>query len=433
MAQLLLIGDDLTGTLDSAVAFACAGCCVIPTPDAQALEKELAGPAEVVAINANTRHLEPADAAHRVREFVGAARAAHVAMVCKKTDSVLRGNIGAELAAARKAAGASTLHFVPAFPAEARTTQGGVQYVDGVPVAKSAAGADPFEPVSTSNVAALIGQQSSDATVNVSRGLQASEAEGIAIYDAVSDADIDAIVAELLSSSAQPVQSSHPAQPPLTLAGCAGLTQALARSLKVAPAPELDTWHLGHLLVVCGSVHPTSLGQLAFAKAAGAPTWALTEAQKLDMSWLDTECGQCFAQEIKASWAQHELTLVDASAMSKSAQAPTEAQRTRVARNLGVLIARLSEGAKEVADAPTSLLVMGGDVLLAATEALGATSLNVRGLAADGVVVFELPRAGHKPLQIISKSGGFGSPDLFCRLAHSSNQAGRASRAPQIA
>ena len=79
-----------------------------------------------------------------------------VGCIYKKTDSALRGNIGAELAALLKASGARNLPFLPAFPQIGRTTKKGVHYIDGVPVNESPFGIDPFEPVRCAEVTKLI-------------------------------------------------------------------------------------------------------------------------------------------------------------------------------------------------------------------------------------------------------------------------------------
>ena len=77
--------------------------------------------------------------------------------IYKKTDSVLRGNIGAELSAALQASEAEYLAFVPSYPAMNRITKNGIHYVDEIPLSESIFGRDPFNPVTESDVAKLIG------------------------------------------------------------------------------------------------------------------------------------------------------------------------------------------------------------------------------------------------------------------------------------
>ena len=55
----------------------------------------------------------------------------------KKIDSALRGHPRDELLAAMEAIGATRALVAPAFPAEGRTTVGGRQHIDGVPLESS--------------------------------------------------------------------------------------------------------------------------------------------------------------------------------------------------------------------------------------------------------------------------------------------------------
>ncbi len=57
-----------------------------------------------------------------------------------------RVHIRAEIAAAFRASGRKWLVVAPAFPAEARITQEGRQYVHGVPVDQSTYAAHPHKP-----------------------------------------------------------------------------------------------------------------------------------------------------------------------------------------------------------------------------------------------------------------------------------------------
>lgn len=140
MTELLLIADDLTGALDGAVAFVAAGVEVYPLAGAGPSADELRCGARVVAVNAATRHLTPEDASSAVSKLVCAAREAGVRVVFKKTDSALRGNVGAELAAARDVLG-GTAHFVPAYPGSAVSPAGASTTWTACPWARAPLGA----------------------------------------------------------------------------------------------------------------------------------------------------------------------------------------------------------------------------------------------------------------------------------------------------
>ena len=111
-------------------------------------------------IDAETRHLPPSQAGAIVEGIVRRAVEQKVPYIYKKTDSALRGNVGAELGALLAASGEKALPFLPAYPQIDRCTRGGVHYIEGRPVAESVFGIDPFEPVRHSDIAGLIGAQS---------------------------------------------------------------------------------------------------------------------------------------------------------------------------------------------------------------------------------------------------------------------------------
>lgn len=143
MDRYLVLADDLTGAADAAVAL--AG----PALDAQVFLDFAAAAratAKVTSVDLNTRAMAQADAAATVARataaWVGSGR-----QVFKKVDSMLRGHIGAELAALcrglRVAHGQALVPpllciVAPAHPALGRTVDGGRLSVYGVPASAPA-------------------------------------------------------------------------------------------------------------------------------------------------------------------------------------------------------------------------------------------------------------------------------------------------------
>ena len=147
MLLLLIIADDFTGALDTGVQFAAYGAATrVMVKD----QVDFAScDAQVLVVDTETRHLPPEKAYQIVEELTRAACRAGIRYIYKKTDSALRGNIGAELAAVLQASNNRQLPFLPAFPQNGRTTRDGIHYVDGVPVTESPFGVDPFGPACT--------------------------------------------------------------------------------------------------------------------------------------------------------------------------------------------------------------------------------------------------------------------------------------------
>ena len=115
--KLLIVADDLTGGLDTGVQFTRQGITVRVVVDPDPSGKWTRTAAQVLVAVSETRHMPPGDAYETVYRIISAGRQAGIPYFYKKTDSALRGNIGAELGVALKASGAEVLSFLPAYPA----------------------------------------------------------------------------------------------------------------------------------------------------------------------------------------------------------------------------------------------------------------------------------------------------------------------------
>jgi D-threonate/D-erythronate kinase len=158
MSQVLVVADDLTGGNATGAMFARRGLRTVSVdPDPRHWD---AVPADVVVVNTDTRRAPPTVAADLVARVVHDFRPPPQLLV-KRVDTTLRGPVAAELAAALAARSAGCDRplcavAVPAYPGAGRTTVGGIHLVEGIPVADSPAGRDPFTPVPVSGVADLL-------------------------------------------------------------------------------------------------------------------------------------------------------------------------------------------------------------------------------------------------------------------------------------
>ena len=130
MLRLLMIADDFTGALDTGVQLAAHG---IPTQVVVGQADLSACSSTVLVVDTETRHLPAAKAAKAVEELTRSAVENGVGCIYKKTDSALRGNIGAELAALLKASGARNLPFLPVLSA---AVSPGRRFCAGISVCK---------------------------------------------------------------------------------------------------------------------------------------------------------------------------------------------------------------------------------------------------------------------------------------------------------
>lgn len=408
--KLLMIADDFTGALDAGVQFAKKGFSTRVLVHG----KEGLGDMEntdVLVVDAETRHKTPAEAYQVVYQIVKPAAAQGVSYLFKKTDSALRGNIGAELNAVLDAANGTTLHFLPAFPQINRTTVNGIHYIDGVPVKDSVFGADPFEPVKTSDVQKLIHQQCETPVRIIREGELPGELEekNIAVYDCTSDRSMEAMAERLTGGKG-----------PRLLAGCAGLAEILPRMMGLEntsrQAPKLPD----KFLVVCGSVNPITARQLDYAEKHGFVRIRLSPEQTLDENYFSGAEGKQWLNRIWEICSSSRRVIIDTNDLeednatqryAEQKEIPWEEIRTRIPVALGIIVENMVERGLD-----SSLLMTGGDTLLGCIHNMDDAQLTPVGEFAVGIVLSELVSRKNK-IHVFTKSGGFGEETLLTDMA----------------
>lgn len=150
--MIVVIADDLTGAAEI------AGLGWRHGLTAEILERdEEPSSAELVVYDANTRDCSAAEAARRVARIARRIRAHKPAWIYKKVDSVLRGNVLAEIVAMQKALGIERCLLVPANPAAGRVIKNGKYFIRGKPINQTDFRHDPAHPRRSSSVKELLG------------------------------------------------------------------------------------------------------------------------------------------------------------------------------------------------------------------------------------------------------------------------------------
>lgn len=152
MRRVLAIADDFTGAAEIAGIGRRYG---LPTR----LLRDRPPSVEdgLTVIDTDSRLLPPADAAAKVRAFVAGLGGENFDLIYKKTDSVLRGPILAELEALLQAFDRSAALLVPQNPSRGRTIRSGEYEIDGVALHATTFANDPQHPATSSNVLHLLG------------------------------------------------------------------------------------------------------------------------------------------------------------------------------------------------------------------------------------------------------------------------------------
>ena len=274
-----VIADDLTGACD-------VGAALLPWPRpvvVRALDAaaSAADADALVVVNTQSRTCAPDVAAARVHAALADVPAPQAGTLLKKIDTALRGQLGAEIDAAMDAVGAEIALVVAAIPEAGRTTVGGRQLVDGVPVDETAFARDPQNPVRDARVAAVIEATSRRRAGWAALGLDAAAAlarcradgASIVVGDAATDDDIRRWVVAARDAGVRVLVGST---------GLARAWRATCISGSAASGRSAVRRAEGGVLVVSGSAHPATATQLAHL--AGARGAAVTAIDAFDVT-----------------------------------------------------------------------------------------------------------------------------------------------------
>lgn len=414
MPKLLAIADDLTGANDVGVEFARRGIRVLVRPAVSAKTMSFADRLEVLVVSTESRHLDAATASDRVSEAVRLGAAAGATHFYKKTDSTMRGNIGAELEALLTATGCSLLPFIPAAPRLARTTLSGCQFVGERLLHESAFADDPIDPIRSSYIPTIIARQSR-ASVRVVEIAQLGQLEikggaaCIYAFDATSDDDLLQIGAWLERNRLL-----------AAVAGAAPFAGLLPQLLDFAREPLCAPRPGGPMLLVNGSLNAASLAQAACAEMEGFAAFTLPpESLVYDDESRASDGSRAFGEAIAGAKSAAAMgrdfllrSIASGDQLDRCLQLgdrlglrPKELH-LRVAENLGRIVARLLDEARFKV-----MAVFGGDTLAAIARSMGWSGLWPRGEIIPGVVASAVE--GNEEFLLLTKAGGFGPAGLL--------------------
>src|SRR5690606_34358673 len=124
MTKILIVADDLTGALDSSVAFASRGLRTLVVRDLAGIGQALSQGPDVLALATGTRELPERDAVDMVEAML-AGIGPWPGLVFKKVDSRLKGHVLAETAAMTRLLDCRETIVAPAIPDFGRLVRNG--------------------------------------------------------------------------------------------------------------------------------------------------------------------------------------------------------------------------------------------------------------------------------------------------------------------
>lgn len=388
--RTLIVADDLTGALDVAGPFAQRGIRTEVVVDPGQDWSEALRDAQVVSINADSRHLSATQAAARVVEILDGVDT-RGRVLLKKIDSTLRGQVVAETLAMMRATHRQAAVLAPAFPAQGRTVRDGVVYVNGVPLNETAFARDalsppPAEPLHLAFRQAL--PPAPSAAVPTCSSVTALDAAALA----APGEHVFVLDAQVNDDLLRAVRSAGDHMDRLLWVGAAGIAQALAAHCygegTLSPTPPRAA---GRLLVIVGSRALQSRQQVEYLQSGP------------DVAVFDAPNG-CL--DLSALLASDATVRVLRAVPGPSGEGDADA----VAQALGAAARQLL--LRQPLDA---VVATGGDTARAILEATGTGVLRVMGDMLPGIPYSRMRQDG-RDVWLITKAGGFGAPDTFARI-----------------
>lgn len=406
MNDLVIFADDLTGALDTSVQFTKQGIrTTLLLNDTKASNCKHSN-AQVIVIDTESRHLDPCESYNLIYDLAARYTKQNTSFFYKKTDSVLRGNIGPELKALMDASGINVLFFVPAYPLTGRTTADGYQYYNGVRLDKTELAHDMLSGISTAYIPDLLSEHMPDTNLVIIRDteelpLVSPPVKTIFVMDAKTEADMELCLKKISSCKY-----------PKLLAGCAGFANYLPLLIPFSRQSFGSCKKASGILIVCGSINPISVRQIEMAEASGFARFSLTAKQKLTEGYFETKEGMDYSNRIFNACRKGIPVIIDvlnnggAEATEKFAiehGIPKEEISKIIVKQLAVLVEKWLAN-----DFDYTVMISGGDTLMALADYLNCSGINPICELSNGIVVSEL-LIRDRSIQMVSKSGGFGS------------------------
>jgi uncharacterized protein YgbK (DUF1537 family) len=403
--RLGAIADDLTGATDLALTLARSGMSVRQTVGIPADPKAISD-ADAVVISLKSRTIPATEA---VRQSLDAAKVLLTAgaeqlffKYCSTFDSTDEGNIGPVIDALLDLLGEDRTLACPAFPTNKRTVYKGHLFVGDQLLSDSPMKDHPLTPMRDANLVRVLGRQTDRPVhlvdINAVRSEhldhKLSDKPGIAIVDALDDADLLAI--------------GHAAANMRLVTGGSGVAMGLPANWGISQRTNATRHQSpsGRTLVLAGSCSGATRQQISVAMAAGF--------DGLQLDPIEIAAGRQTISDALDFATKATVTPVIYASATPEAVAKSQDALGRD-RAGAVVEAFLSELAPLLVNRGfDQLIIAGGETSGAVVAGLGLKSLDI-GPEIDPGVPWMYSKAGETPIAIALKSGNFGADNMFIK------------------
>jgi D-threonate/D-erythronate kinase len=383
-----VVADDLTGAAELGAVGLRHGL------QAEIIEAgQASGEANLVCIDTNSRSCGPKEAGRRAALAARVLRGCRAHWVYKKVDSVLRGQVVAELEAMMPQLGVKRALLVPANPALGRTISDGEYFIHGRPIHKTEFARDTEYPRLSPRVLDLM-RASKHSAIHVGKAADSLPAEGIIVGEAGSSRDLKRWAAGWASNELPAGGAEFFG----ALLAREGYKEIAAHS-REAPAPGA-----GPHLFVCGSLSESGREFIRAARKRGTPVYSLP--QVVGRGGRMTEAAaEAIAREAIAALRLNPGVILHIGL--------PQVREQRVARLLATYLVRIAKSVLQRA-CLGQVYVEGGATAIELVRCMGWGRLTVLREVAPGVATLGV--GGAPALCLTMKPGSYRWPDQIREL-----------------
>ena len=379
--SITAVADDLTGAAEIAAIGHRYGLQAAILTRKGRLSKQ----PNLAVYDTDTRLLPTSEASQRL-QLLGENIATHrPEFIYKKTDSVLRGNVAAEIIALARSLNLRRILLLPANPSLGRTTHKGQYFINGTPINETAFARDPHHPANSACIADLLGP-APDWPVSIIKPGDTLPEQGIIVGETSTSADVEHWASRL--------------DPQTLPAGGAEFFEACLKRRSLTPVTTAVPAASGPILLITGALTPARQKLSEHAHSAGWPSLPMPSA--LAEHGVNEAVSKEWIKQLAHSLSKSGLTLTESPGLALDDHIAAE----QIRNAFGELVRQLH--AKGVIG---HLIVEGGATSAAISEAVGWSSFDVLGSWAPGVISLR-PTDTQQPVFTI-KPGSYTWPEIL--------------------
>jgi D-threonate/D-erythronate kinase len=425
--KLLMIADDFTGSNDTGVQFSKKGLKTVVSLYTEEMNINTEN-IDVLVVDSESRF----DKSERAYEKVGSVVKSFngEALVYKKLDSTLRGNIGAEIEGAMDASGIKLAIVTPAFPNNGRTVEKGVLYLKGVPVDQTEVAKDPKNPVTCSYIPELLRNETRKqvALIDFKEILKGNNYVAQKIDELVNIGNeiivVDARTNEELNIIAG---ASALLKRKFILSGSAGLAEFVPQNLfpetaSVVNAETLTLTKEGSMIILAGSVSDVLRNQVEVAVEKEEFKVIDLNIENVILNKWNEEKQRIISEMKKLTEQKHNIIVRSAKGreeitFAKSVGVKEGLSDFDVSERIACFYGEIAKLITEQIEV-SLLMLSGGDIAIKAVNAMQISGIEIEEEIAPGIPFGYFIRMDNSRIPVVTKAGSFGKEDAIIEVVN---------------